>query len=134
VEKGWLNSLHLFASFSPVPLANKGTKMIYTVYVALVLVAFLMVLNGFLRGVKKAHIDAVLSLLLIGLLITAFLVAGWQVGLLTVTITFISAIVTRPIAARLASRLFAVSGGGGGYVGLPSPPSPKNLPTTRETN
>lgn len=94
--------------------------MIYAVYVALALVAFLVVLNGFLRGAKKAQIDAVLSLLLIGLIIIVFFVAGWKLGLLAIAIGFISAIVTRPIAARLASRLFAVSSdGGGGYVGLP---------------
>jgi Na+-driven multidrug efflux pump len=81
--------------------------VIYAVYVALALVAFLVVLNGFLRGAKKARIDAVLSLLLIGLIIIAFFVAGWKLGLLAIAIAFISAIVIRPIAARLASRLFA---------------------------
>ena len=94
--------------------------MIYAVYVALFLVAFLVILNGFLRGAKKAQIDAVLSLLLIGLVITAFLVEGWKLGFLAIAIALISAIITRPIAARLASRLFAVpTGGGDMYVGLP---------------
>ena len=97
--------------------------MIYAVYVALALVAFLVVLNGFLRGAKKAQIDTVLSLLLMGLIIIAFFVAGWKLGLLAITIAFISAIVIRPTAARLASRLFAVSSeGGGNYVGLPPRP------------
>jgi hypothetical protein len=100
--------------------------MIYAVYVALALVAFLVVLNGFLRGAKKAQIDTVLSLLLIGLTIIAFSVAGWKIGLLAIAIALISATVTRPIAARLASRLFAVSSdGGGGYVGLPPRPLQK---------
>lgn len=94
--------------------------MIYALYVALALVAFLVILNGFLRGAKKPQIDAVLSLVSIGLITIAFFVAGWKLGLLAIAIAFISAIVTRPIAARLASRLFAVSSdGGGGYVGLP---------------
>lgn len=94
--------------------------MIYGVYIALVLVAFFIVLNGFLRGAKKVQIDAVLIVLLIGLTIIAFFVSGWKFALFAVAITFISATVARPIAARLASRLFAVSsGGGGGYVGLP---------------
>lgn len=87
--------------------------MIYAVYVALALVAFLVVLNGFLRGAKKAQIDAVLGLLLIGLIIIAFFVAGWKLGLLGISIVFISHIVTRPIAARLASTLLAVSSDGG---------------------
>ncbi len=100
--------------------------MIYAIYVALVLVAFLVVLNGFFRGAKKAQIDAVLSLLLLGLVITAFFVAGWKLGLLGAVIAFLSGIIARPIAARLASRLFAGStGGGGGYVGLPPRPLQK---------
>jgi len=94
--------------------------MIYAIYVALVVIAFLVVLNGFLRGAKKAKIDAALSLLSIGLIIISFFVAGWKLGLLAIAIAFISAIITRPIAARLASRLFAVSSDSGGvYVGLP---------------
>jgi ABC-type multidrug transport system fused ATPase/permease subunit len=100
--------------------------MIYAIYVALVLAAFLVVLNGFLRGAKKAQIDAVLSLLLLGLVITAFFVAGWKLGLLAIVIAFLSAVATRPIAARLASRLFSTSSGGGkGYVGLPPRPLQK---------
>ena len=100
--------------------------MIYAVYATLVLVAFLVVLNGFLRGAKKAQIDVVLSLLLLGLVITAFFVAGWKLGLLAIAIAFLSAIIARPIGARLASRLFAGStGGGGGYVGLPPRPLQK---------
>ncbi len=100
--------------------------MIYVVYIALVVVAFLTVLNGFLRGAWKAQIDAVLSLLLIGIVIAAFAVAGWKHGLLVIVIAFLSAVVTRPIAARLASRIFAMSSGGGrGYVGLPPRPLQK---------
>lgn len=97
--------------------------MIYIVYVALVVVAVLVVLNGFLRGAKKAQIDAVLSLLLIGLVIAAFAVASWKHGLLAIVIAFLSAVLARPIAARLASRFFSMSSGsGGGYVGLPPHP------------
>jgi len=88
--------------------------MIYIVYIALVVIAFLVVLNGFLRGAKKAQIDAVLSLLLIGIVIAAFAIAGWKHGLLAIVIAFLAAVITRPIAARLASKLFAMSSGGGG--------------------
>jgi len=94
--------------------------MIYAVCVALVLVAFLIVMNGFLRGAWKRQIDIILGLLLVGLIVLAFVAAGWKLALLAIGVAFISALVTRPIAARLASRLFAVSSGGGGaFVGLP---------------
>ncbi len=98
--------------------------MIYAIYVALVAVAFLTVLNGFLRGAKKAQLDAVFSLLLLGLVIASFIVAGWKLGLLSIVVTFIGALLTRPLAARVASRLLSASTGdsGGAYVGLPPKP------------
>ncbi len=100
--------------------------MIYAIYIVLILASFLVVLNGFLRGAKKAQIDAVLSILLLGLVIAAFFVAGWKSAFLGIVLAFISAIVTRAIAARIASKLFATSSGGGGsYVGLPPRPLQK---------
>ena len=100
--------------------------MIHAIYVALVLIGFLVVLNGFLSGGWKAQIDAWLSVFLIGLVIAAFAVAGWRLGILAIGIAFLSAIFTRYIAARTASRLFALSmRGGSGFVGL----SPRRLQT-----
>jgi len=98
--------------------------MIYAIYVALVAVAFLTVLNGFLRGAKKAQLDAVFSLLMLGLVIASFVVAGWKFGLLSIAVTFIGALLTRPLAARVASRLLSASTGntGGEFVGLPPKP------------
>ena len=87
---------------------------------AISIVAFLMVLNGFLRGSKKTEIDAVLSLLLVGLIVTAFIVSGWKFGLLTIALAFISGIINRVSAARLASRLLSRSSGRGSFIGLPS--------------
>jgi hypothetical protein len=97
--------------------------MIYAIYVALGVVAFLTVLNGFLRGAKKTQIDVMLSFLLVGLVTAAFFVAGWKLGLLAIGVAFLSAIVSRSIAARTASRLFSLSTGrGGGHIGLPPRP------------
>jgi ribosomal protein S14 len=97
--------------------------MVYGVYIALVAVAFLINLNDFLRGAKKAQIDAVLILLLLGLIIIAFVFAGWKLGLLAVAVAYLSTVMTRSAAARLASRLLAsVTGRGGRYVGLPPRP------------
>jgi hypothetical protein len=100
--------------------------MIYAIYVALGVVAFLTILNGFLMGAKKRQIDILLSFLLVGLVVAAFAVAGWKLGILAIGIVFLSAIFTRSIAARTASRLFALSTrGGSGPVGLP----PRRLQT-----
>ena len=98
--------------------------MIYAIYIALVVVAFLTVLNGFLRGAKKAQLEAVFILLLLGLIIASFVVAGWKLGLLSIGVAFIGALLTRPLAARVASRVLSASTGdsGGAYVGLPPKP------------
>jgi len=98
--------------------------MIYAIYSALVVVAFLTILNGFLRGAKKAQLDAVFSLLLLGLVIASFVVAGWKLGLLSIGVAFIGALLTRPLAARVASRLLSASTGdsSGAYIGLPPKP------------
>jgi uncharacterized membrane-anchored protein YitT (DUF2179 family) len=95
--------------------------MIYVVYLALALITFLVVLNGFFRSAKKAQIDAVLCLLLIVLINIPFFIAGWKLGLIAIAIVYITAIISPPFAARLTSRLVALSSDSGGvYVGLPS--------------
>lgn len=98
--------------------------MLYAIYVALVVVAFLTVLNGFLHGAKKAQLDAVFSLLLLGLIVASFVTAGWKLGILSIAVAFIGGLLTRPLAARLASRGLSASAGGvpGAYVGLPPKP------------
>ena len=68
-------------------------------------------MNGFLRGSKKAHIDAFLSLVLVGLLITVFVVIGLPAGLLAIALTFLYAALARPLAARSASALLSVGPG-----------------------
>lgn len=94
--------------------------MIYLLHIGLAIAAFLVVLNGFLRGAKKHQIDAVLSLVLIGLLLTVFVAFGWKAGLLAILLAFVYAGISRPIAARLAARLMSLGGGPSGtYVGLP---------------
>lgn len=94
--------------------------MIYAIYISLVVIAFLIMLNGFLRGAMKTQIDAVLVLLCFGLVVAAFAVAGLMVCLLSIAILFLSAAITRPIAARVASMILGMATGGRGeFVGLP---------------
>lgn len=93
--------------------------MLYWIYPLLALVVFLLVLNGFLKGAWQAKIKVVLGLILIALLISASFVGGWA-GMLTFVFAFFSAIIARPFAARLASRLLAGSADKEGhYAGLP---------------
>jgi len=98
--------------------------MIYAICAALVLVAFLVMLNGFLQGAKKAHIDVVLGMLLLGLILASFFVAGWKLGLLAIGVVFVSGLVSRPLAARTASKLLSRASyrQSGSYVGLPPKP------------
>jgi hypothetical protein len=78
---------------------------LYLLYALLCFFAFLVMLNGFLIGAKKAKIDAVLSIILIGLIIVIFAIYGWKAGLIALVITFISAIISRPFAAKAANKL-----------------------------
>jgi hypothetical protein len=71
----------------------------------LVVTAFLVVLNGYLRGAKKAQIDATLSILWLILLGIAFVSFGWKVGALALVLSFIYALIARPIAASVARRI-----------------------------
>jgi len=97
--------------------------MIYAICAALVVVSFLVMLNGFLHGAKKSHIDVVLGILLLGLILASFFVAGWKLGLLAIGVVFVSGLVSHPLAARTASKLLSLSNGqSGSYGGLPPKP------------
>src|SRR2546428_9319513 len=85
--------------------------MLYILHGALALTAFLVVLNGFLRGAKKAHIDVLLSFILVGLLLTGHVAFGWKAAGLALLLAFLYAAASRPLAARVAARLFARGGG-----------------------
>ena len=74
-------------------------------HIALVAVAFLIMLNEELRGARKAQIDAALGLGWIGLLIISFVVFGWKAGLAAVGLSFIYAGIMRTSASRVAHRL-----------------------------
>ena len=94
--------------------------MIYIYHAALATTVFLVVLNGFLRGSKKAQIDAFLSVVLVGLLVIGFIAFGWITGVLALIIAFGYARISRPLAAALAGRLFSADGEPSGrQKGLP---------------
>ena len=94
--------------------------MIYVLHASLALTAFLVVLNGFLRGTYKAHIDAFLSILLVVLLAATFVAFGWKAGMIALVLSIVYAIASRPLAARLAARLLSGSGSPSRhYIGLP---------------
>jgi hypothetical protein len=74
-------------------------------HISLAVVAFLVVLNGYLRGSKREEIDTVLSLAWIALLIAAFVLFGWKAGLLAIPLSFVYSWSGRPLAAMMARRL-----------------------------
>ena len=76
--------------------------MMYIYHATLAAIVFLVTVNGFLRGSKKAQIDAVLSVMLVGLLLTGFVAFGWTVGVLALILAFVYARISRPLAARVA--------------------------------
>lgn len=74
-------------------------------HMGLVVVAFLVILNGFLRGARKTQIDALLSLLWIAILVYSFFAYGWEVTALAVVMSFVYAWLSRPFARSITSRL-----------------------------
>lgn len=80
--------------------------MLYVLYFALAVVVFIEMLNSFLRGSRKDQIDIAVYILMFGFVVASFFVAGWKFGILAIALRFIFAIVTRPLAARTASKMF----------------------------
>ena len=81
------------------------TTGLVVVHSALILTAFLVMLNGCLRGSAKAGIDAVLSVVWLGLLGAVLIIFGWQSAVLGLALSFVYAASTRPIARSLARRM-----------------------------
>jgi hypothetical protein len=65
-------------------------------------------LNELLRVSKKQQIDVFLGFLLVGILVVMFAVYGWKSGLLAIGISLIVAMISRPLAAKAASKLLAI--------------------------
>ena len=74
-------------------------------HAGLFVVAFLMMLNGTLRGSLKPHIDAVLSISWVVLLIVGFWAFNWRVGLVAAALSFVYAVVSGPIAREAARAI-----------------------------
>lgn len=71
----------------------------------LLFVVYLIVLNGYLRGNSKHIIDAVLSVIIVIAIILGFILFNWKVGAISVIAIFVYAIITRPLARKLAYRM-----------------------------
>lgn len=74
-------------------------------HLALVVVTFLVMLNGYLRGAAKAKTDGALSVAWVGLLILATFVFGWRQGLIALVLSFLYSRAWVPIASAVSHRL-----------------------------
>jgi len=94
--------------------------MIYFLHGLLALTAFLIVLNGFLRGMYKGKIDVFLSVILVGIVAEFFVAYNWTDGVIAIVLSFAYATLFRPVAARLSARLLSGSNDHSNqYIGLP---------------
>ena len=66
---------------------------------------FLFGLNLLLRGWLKPIIEGVLSLLCIAMLIAAFFLFGWKVGVGMIVFAFVTIPIAKALAAPVAHRL-----------------------------
>jgi hypothetical protein len=98
--------------------------MIYMICGVVIVTVFLFNLNTFLRGTKQPQLDLALRLIALGSVIASFFVSNWIYGIITICIGLVSHRITRPFAARIASKLLsAPEGKSDKYIGLP----PKSL-------
>lgn len=67
--------------------------------------AFLIMLNGYLMGLLKQKIDALLGSILVIILILMCIFSGWKSALVGLILTFIFGIIIRPVAALIAVKL-----------------------------
>ncbi len=79
------------------------TLFIYQLFT--LFIVFLIMLNGYLRGRYKKHIDSVLGFILIILIVFSFIKFGWRISLGNIVGMFIYAIISRKVAKRVAYRL-----------------------------
>jgi hypothetical protein len=95
--------------------------MLIITYIIIIIIAFLSVLNSFLRGMRKTQIDILLKVLMLVFIFLAFYVGGLMAGLLAIVLTIFLPFIFRPIAARTAAELLSLpSNGPSYYPGLPS--------------
>lgn len=64
----------------------------------LVLIGYLVMLNGYLRGSAKHHIDAFLSVCFLLLALACFVLFGWQVGLVSIVLPMVAGAVLKSLA------------------------------------
>lgn len=78
---------------------------IVLLHLALAVVTFLLMLNGYLRGAAKARTDGALSVAWMGLLVLGTFVFGWRQGLIALVLSFLYSRVSVPVARVVAHRL-----------------------------
>jgi uncharacterized membrane protein YjjP (DUF1212 family) len=88
-------------------LINRETPVEVGLLAALLVVVYLIVLNGFLNGLYKGRIDATLSCLLLGIIAIVFVAVGWKGGLTSIALCFIAAGIVRPLARTTARFIYA---------------------------
>jgi hypothetical protein len=80
--------------------------MIYVIYGATVLVAFLSSMNDFLRGSKTPQADEALTFIWVGLILAAFIIADWKSALIVFLGFLVIGGLSRPLAARVVMFIF----------------------------
>ena len=77
----------------------------WIIVIALALTTFLTMLNSFLQGEWKHHIDAVLGVAWLALLILSLMLFGWIIALCHLIGSFVFGALTYSVAAHTAARL-----------------------------
>jgi hypothetical protein len=81
----------------------------WVIVIANIGIVFLMMLNGYLRGTYRHHIDAALSVFFLAILVTVVVVYNWLLLLAHIIGSFIVGAIFQGLTARIASRLLRQS-------------------------
>ena len=73
--------------------------------IGVIVIVFLIHLNGFLRGRWKLQIDAVLSVFWLALLVSLFWLYGWRIGLAWAVSSFLLGYTLKPLARIVAGLI-----------------------------
>ena len=78
---------------------------LFIYHMIILVIVFLLMLNGYLRGSIKGYIDAIFGILLFVLIVIGFIIYGWKIGIANIIAILLYSVVTKRFAKKIAYKL-----------------------------